>query len=361
MDNQQTNKTRNAESPDAENLESERSVSEQFASDYLLVAHSIGGIFDLAFDIYRRYFRTLLTTVAILLLPMQTLLYLLSNVWLKPLSYFVDSHPDDAGASMLLIGGGMLIGYPQAGIPGLLSLMLLAVASAPVAAAVADIYRGKKPSWADCYRRVYPQIPRVIMGWIIVVLAFTTVIVMATIVSFIIIIICLLVLKNKAPETLYYIIGLIMLILPYLLGMTLLAFTFGFTTPLVVLEDLPVTLIPSRNWQLVDKRRAFRTWATIVFLPLVFFFVQALMLGSIDSLLNLFSLWSSLRFLIETALTVMLIVFLQPYLLIFINVLYFDFRIQRDCLDIRLLMAQCDSMRLRDNRLIEVSPKDMRS
>ena len=43
------------------------------------------------------------------------------------------------------------------------------------------------------------------------------------------------------------------------------------------------------------------------------------------------------QFVIETTLTILLIVFLQPYLLVFLNVLYFDFRIQRDGLDIRLL------------------------
>lgn len=328
----------------------ERLNAEIFATDDLLVGRSIGGVFDLAFDIYRKHFSPLLTTVAVLLLPMQTLLYLLANAWLKPLSVFVDSHADDAGASMLLIGGGMLIGYPQAGIPGLLSLLLLAVASAPVAAAIADIYRGKAPSWPDCYRRVYPQIPGVLMGWLNVVLAFVAVLVFSSIICFIILMIALLALQNKVPETVYTVIVLIMLILPYLLGMTLIAFTFGFTTPLIVLEDIPLTLIPFRNRQLVNKRRAFSTWAAIVFLPIVFFIVQALMLISIDSCLNLFSLWPNLRFLIETALTGMLIVFLQPYLLIFINVLYFDFRIQRDCLDIRLLMAQCPSMRIEDTR-----------
>jgi hypothetical protein len=317
--------------------------SHELKREDLLAPRRIGGVFDLAFDIYRAHFRTLLTTVVVLLLPMQAVLYVLYNTWLKPLSNYADAHSDDAGPALTLIGGGMLTGVPHFGIPGMLSLLILAVTSAPVAIAIADIYRGSTPYWLDCYRRVFHQIPRVIGGWIIVALAFVTVLCFTFVLCFILLICAGILFRNsgRMPDVVAVVLFVLGTVLPYVLGMTLVAFNFCFTTPLIVLENLPITLIPSRNWQLVGKRRALRTWAAIVFLPLVFFTVQGFMLGSISSflglLLGLFAIPPLYQFTIETTLTILLIAFLQPYLLVFLNVLYFDFRIQREGLDIRLL------------------------
>ena len=229
----------------------------------LLTPRRIGGVFDLAFDIYRAHFRTLLTAVVVLLLPMQAVLYVLYNTWLKPLSNYADAHSDDAGPGLALIGGGLFTGEPHFGIPGVLALLVLAVTSAPVAIAVADIYRGKTPHWLDCYRRAFPLIPRVIGGWIIVALAFAAVLCFALVLCFIMLIAAALLLKGsgKMPDFVAILLFLLITVLPYGLGMTLVAFNFCFTTPLIVLENLPLTLIPARNWQLVGKRRALRTWA----------------------------------------------------------------------------------------------------
>lgn len=174
-------------------------------------------------------------------------------------------------------------------------------------------------------------------------LAFAAVLSFALVLCFLMLIVAGILLRGsgKMPDFVAVLLFLLITVLPYGLGMTLVAFNFCFTTPLIVLENLPITLIPARNWQLVGKRRVLRTWAAIVFLPVVFFTVQGLMLGSISSLLGLFMGLFAIpplgQFVIETTLTILLIVFLQPYLLVFLNVLYFDFRIQRDGLDIRLL------------------------
>ena len=258
-----------------------RTALPEITREDLLTPRRIGGVFDLAFDIYRAHFRTLLTTVVALLLPMQAVLYVLYNTWLKPLSNYADAHSDDAGPGLALIGGGMFTGDPHLGIPGVLALLVLAVTSAPVAIAVADIYRGKTPHWLDCYRRAFPLIPRVIGGWIIVALAFAAVLSFALVLCFLMLIVAGILLRGsgKMPDFVAVLLFLLITVLPYGLGMTLVAFNFCFTTPLIVLENLPITLIPARNWQLVGKRRVLRTWAAIVFLPVVFFTVQGLMLG----------------------------------------------------------------------------------
>ena len=305
----------------------------------LLKARGIGGVFDLAFDIYRQHFGVLMTIVAVMLLPMQAVLYLLFNLWLKPLNIYAEAHSDDAGAGLLLIVGGLSVGWPAYGVPGLLSLLVLAAASAPAAIAIADIYRSRVPTPADCCRRAFARIPRVLLGWIVAGLAFTAVASVTGVACFLLLALFAVGMQNRIPDVVYTLLGIAVVLIPLLLGMTLVAFNFSFTAPLIILENTGVTQLPSRCWQLIGKPRALRTWAAIVFLPVVFFTVQMLMLGSISSFLSLFSLFPALRFCVETALITILILFLQPYLLVFLNVLYFDARIQREGLDIHILAS----------------------
>ena len=285
----------------------------------LLMPRGIAGVFDLAFDIYRKHFRALATIAAVILLPLQAALYFLFNLWLKPLNTYTDAHSDDAGAALGLIAGGILTGYPQLGIPGLLSLLALAIASAPIAFALADIYRGITPLWSDCCRRAFFSIPRVLLGWAVAGLAFAAICTLSGVIGTIALSLIAFALKTALPQIVYSILFVVAVIASLLLGMTVIAFNFSFTSPLIALEQVGITQLPSRCWQLIGKRRALRTWTAIVFLPVVFFTVQALMLFSISSLLSLFTLPPILSFCVETVSVALLIVFLQPYLLVFLD------------------------------------------
>lgn len=312
-------------------------VSPRLAREELLLPRGIGGVFDLAFDLYRAHFHTLFTIVAVALLPLQAVLYLLLNTWLKPLNAYLDTHPDDITAAFGFITGAAMTGYPAYGVPGLFSLIALAIVSAPVAIALSDLYRGQTPVWTDCYRRAFRHIPRVLLGWLVMLCVFVAVVILALTIATLLASVVALAVGGTLPTAISVILGVIFVLTPYVAGMTMLAFGFVFTTPLIVLEDLPITAIPARNWQLVKRPRARRTLAAVLFLPIVFFTLQLLMLLSLTGLLELVSLPATMAFLLETTISVLLIAFLQPYLLIFAHVLYFDYRIQRDGLDIRLL------------------------
>ena len=320
-------------------------TSPRIAPEELLLPRSIAGVFDLAFDIYRAHFRTLFTLAAVILLPLQALLYLLFNAWLKPLNAYTDTHPDDIAAGFGLITGGALTGFPQGGFPGLLSLIALAVISVLIVIALTDIYQGRTPRWADCCRRALRHIPRVLGGWLVTFFVLTAVLLIVLIILSIagfFVGLAIGLSQGIVPPLISVIVGLVFLLTPYVVGLTVLAFGFLFTTPLLVLEDTPVTAIPARNWQLVKHPRARRTLAAIIFLPIVFFTVQLLILLSLSGLLALVTLPPTLAFIVETGISALLITFLQPYLLIFINVLYFDYRIQRDGLDITLRANQME-------------------
>ncbi len=311
----------------------------------LLRPHSIGGVFDLAFDIYRTHFRAFVLLLAVLLLPTQAILTLLVNTWLKPLENYLDAHAEDAGAALTLVSGYLFTGIPQAGFPGLLSLLVLGIVSAPIAIAVGDVYRGRAPVWSNCYGRAFARIPRVLLGWILAGFAFAAIVALTSAFLFFVAVLWAYFIRSPLPEALTVILTVLALFSPYVAAMTLGAFCFSFTAPLIVLEDTPVTQIPARCRQLTARPRALRIWTAIVFLPIVFLTAQTLMLLSLSSFLSLFTLLPLLRFCIESTLNVLLIVFLQPYLLIFLNVLYFDCRIGREALDIHLLAERQEAGR----------------
>lgn len=319
--------------------------SKAFTSAELLHPRSIGGVLDLAFDIYRQHFWPLLTAFAVLFIPVQTILFLLSDYWFRPLVALVQANPDDTYAQMLQACGILLLGVPQIGLPGLITFLTLAVASAPLSAAVADIYRGRTPAWQDCYRRVFSRIPALVFTWIVMGLCFCVILVLSFFLDFIA---ALIVTKLSGDNAVLVgiVVLLVTLISPYLLSMTLTAFWFTFATPLIVLENLPVMAVPSRNWQLVGKARAGRTWIAMVALPIVFLTVQVTMATSLGQLLELLHMPPLPLFLASTALQITLLLFLQPYVLIFLNVLYFDARCQRDALDIHMLAEQLPALRL---------------
>ncbi len=322
-----------------------RARSQAFTSADLLHPRTIGGVLDLAFDIYRQHFWPLLTIFAVVFIPVQAILFLLSDYWLRPLFAFVEANPQDTGSQMLQVCGALLLGAPQIGLPGLITFLTLAVTSAPLSAAVADIYRGRTPVWQDCYRRVFSRIPTLIFTWIVMALCFSAILMVSFILDFLVAVAVTRVAGQNA-----ILVGIVVLLVavisPYLLSMTLTAFCFTFTTPLIVLENLPVTEVPARNWQLVGKARAGRTWIAMVALPIVFLTVQMTMAMSLDRLLELVHMPPVIFFLASTALHILLLLFLQPYVLIFLNVLYFDSRCQRDALDIYMLAEQLPALRL---------------
>lgn len=315
-------------------------TSPRLSLEELLLPRTVAGVFDLAFDIYRDQFRTLFALAAVILLPLQAILYLLFNAWLKPLNAFTDSHPDDISAGFGLIAGGALTGYPQAGVPGLLTLAAFAVISVPLTLAIAELYSGRTPRLTDCFRRAFRHIPRVLGGWTamscvllgVVMLTFAVLTILAFLVG-----LAVGLMHTAIPPAVSVVIGVAFVATPYVTGMIAFGMGFIFTTPLLALEDLPITLIPARNWQLIKQPRVRCALAAIVFVPIVFFIVQMLILFSLSGLLALVSLPPTLAFLMETGISALLVTFLQPYLLIFITVLYFDYRIQRDGLDITLI------------------------
>jgi hypothetical protein len=298
---------------------------------------TLGGVFDEAFDLYKRHFSTLAMIVAIALIPTQILLHTIVAIWLRPLAHSLSGPNPDVDLLLLMRFGYFLTGDPREGYPGLISLVLPILISGPMSVAVSDIYLRKTPSAWDAYRRARPFLPRLLGGYILIGLAFIAV----TAVSFLVLSMVMGVLATVVSwlgaEEIGIVFVILMILGPYLLGCALVARDFAFTTPILVLEGAPLSFLSSRNKQLVGPTRFRRTWGALVFLPIVTFGLQFLILQAIVMTLHSFAVPALLQFIVETALGTATAFFFQPFWMIFITLLYYDYRVRREGFDLRVL------------------------
>src|SRR5579871_5031489 len=111
----------------------------------LLLPQSLGKLFDAAFDLYKSHFAVLALIVALVFIPTQIALHAASNLWVTPLSHQIrsDSQDQDFALQLGVALLRMLIGSPENGVPGILTLLISFLISGPVSLAVADIVLGR--------------------------------------------------------------------------------------------------------------------------------------------------------------------------------------------------------------------------
>src|SRR5579871_575564 len=298
---------------------------------------TLPGVFDSAFDFYKNHFAILILIVALVLLPLQISLHALAAHWLYPLAARVAPNEGDAAGQALLVVGYLFIGDPRHGIPGLITLMSLLLVSGPMTVAVSELYLGLQPTVAGAYRAALPYTMRLLGGYLLIGLIYVAIVTLTALVSTVLLI-CISLLLSWLPEVVLFI-SIVLYTLPLLVGFLPIARFFAFLTPLSVLEGAPIAYLSGRNSQLVGKARTLRTWLALVFLPIITFGFQGILLSSIDQALDLTHVHAAARYLLSTASEVGVICFLQPFWMIVLTLLYYDYRVHRECFDIRLLTA----------------------
>jgi hypothetical protein len=304
-----------------------------------LLPQTLGGVFDEAFDLYKRHFVTLALIVAVIHLPTQVVLNLLSyslRLSLGPEGF--RSGSPDIGA----VFGAMFTLFFYF----LIAVVSLIIATGPIACAISDIFLGRPTSLRRAYRGAWKHGLRLLGGWAIVALVFIGVYIIAAFVVGMVVFFIMIAFglaSNAIPNDIGGFAVLLLLLsiylLPYLISWAVIARFFIFTTQLIVLEALPVSEIPARNALLVGKARFWRTFAAVFFLPIVTFGLQALIQYSTLAALQLVHLAPLPQFLMQTAVGSAVGFFFQPYWMIFLTLLYYDYRVRRDGLDVRLLSA----------------------
>ena len=299
---------------------------------------TLAGVFDEAFDLYKRNFALLAMIVAVGVIPTEILRNIIVAVWLHPmdahLSGVANANPDSL---VLLRIGQFFFGEPRSGWPGILAMLVLVFLSAPLSIAVSDLYFGRSTTVRDCYRRSRPYIMPMLWGYCQVALISIGVLFVGMFVILMIIGVVAAIFSAADVPEIAFICAMVLMVLPYFFCCGIFARSFLFVTPLTVLEGLPASYVPYRNNQLVGKKRFWRSWAAAAGLPIILACFWAIFNSASDSLLDVLHLPSILYFIAVQAKGTAIYFFLAPYWTIFPTLLYYDYRVRREGFDVRLL------------------------
>jgi hypothetical protein len=305
-----------------------------------LVARTLGGIFDEAFDLYKRHFLTIALLVAIVFIPLQIGLHAASDIWLKPLQKHLQGQTNfdnNIGEAFTFGTATLFVGDPQQGIPGLLQILVLILISGPVTLAVSEIYAGRQITTRQAYRRAAPMMGRLLGAWLLVALILLSAGFFSVSIVSIVFALTFANLAGVLPEITVVGIVVAMIVIPYLICCAIMAYSFLFTTPLMVIEGLPFSFATTRNARLAGRGRFLRVWGATVFLPLVVVGLRSLILFSVAMALAAVRLPPFVAFLTHTALASLIYFFFEPYWMIVITLLYYDCRYRREGYDVNLM------------------------
>lgn len=304
-----------------------------------LMPQTIASVFDEAFDLYKRHFALLAMMVAVGLIPIELLRNVVIAVWLHPLDAHLSGLKETAAVSqILLVLGQLVFGEPRAGFPGILSLSVQIVLGAPVAVAISDLYFGRTPNVRDCYRRCRPYLLGMVGGYGLVFLVSVGVLAVSAIaIACVFGLIALPFVYLRLPDVAAAIFLIPTIVLPYFACMGFIARNFVFLTPLTILEGQSASYASVRNFQLIGKKRFARTWAATAALPILIFSFEAILTNSIGPVIQMLHVPSLVDFILSTAVSTAVHLFLAPYWIIFVTLLYYDYRVRREGLDLRML------------------------
>jgi len=310
---------------------------------------TLGGVFDAAFELYKQNFTTIAFIVACVFIPTQVLLHAAGNLWMKPLMAHTNPDNPDFLSGFAIGCLGLLIGAPQYGVPGYLSLLTSFMASGPVAVAIANVLIGRPLSVAAAYQRAVPIFWRLIWTWTLFFLTYVLVLVLTLVV---LVIVAGIAASTPGLQGLFAAGGaevgiaivIIMAIVPYVISCLVGTALFAFAPPLIALENLTVMGAVERNSRLVSKGVFWRTCLTISLLPILVFGLQYLMLLSASSVVEAFKWPSWAYFVVNTGLSSIVSFFFQPYWMVLITLMYFDCRVRREGLDVRFMTDNLASL-----------------
>ena len=309
-----------------------------------LLPMSMGDVFDEAFDLYKRNFALLAGVVAILYVP--------ATLALSAVILGMDTHQfrgDPNSPEALTEAFGMM--FALLGV-GLVYYLFFIVQSAALTIAVSDRHLNRPVTMGLAYRRMLPHLLRLLVTWFLAVCIFAVVflgffIVMALIVG---VFAAATTGGGRLGETASIAIGLIAILVPGVLVAGFVAGLALFTVQIVVIEGGGYLSAFQRNWQLVKGR----FWPTLGFALMLLVFTNAMSLAiagsvnkSLDFLLYSWMPVSSLtQRIILTVIQGAVGLFVQPFAMVCITLLYYDRRVRREGFDLSLLARHLESQQV---------------
>jgi hypothetical protein len=314
---------------------------------------SAADVFDHAFDILKSNFVPLLLIVAIVFLPLHLIEQYIVSSWLNP--RFTDlglqDNPDNGfqsfGQLFTLSMEYIPTGYPRFGVPGVMLFLAALFTSAPVSAAVTDIIAGRPISIVDNYRAAWSARMQLVCGSLLAGLccfaiwAGTTALIGA-IGFFPLLVLTAMAADLPDPSVAGWVVLIYMLIcvvIPFAVTCLFYGRTFAFLVPVCVNERASTMGGVARSQQLARCVPYRTTLLTFTMLPLVVLALQFMLFFGCDAGLQFLHFSPLWNYMASTAICALFVCLLHTYWMVYIARLYYDYRVKRECLDIRMLMA----------------------
>ncbi len=313
------------------------------------VSQSTSAIFDHAFDLVKANFATIILTVAILLLPTFLMLQYAESKWLSPAMADLDLSSDDVDIFrlMLTVVGYILVGSPKNSIPGLLTLAVCVLVSAPVAFTIGQLQVGQKPSISSGYKIAVNRGFHVLTSAVIALSScitigipiFATLFIFSMIASTSLTVWLTSVGLTSVVPVVIVVLFVITLLVPYFAVCLFFGRFFAFTVCCIVTEKTSILESMAHSCQLAKSVSWKVTITIFAILPLMVLFIQYAMGSGFSSAISLLHLSPQWNFIASTGFTALITCVLQAFWMVFIALLYYDYRVKRECFDIRLLSA----------------------
>jgi hypothetical protein len=302
---------------------------------------SMGDIFDEAFDLYKRNFALFAGIVAVVHVPAAMVLTAVELALNLDRFEGRSNSPDAVSEALglMVVFFGILFVY----------FLFFIIQSGALSVAVSDRHLNRPVTLGSAYRRTFPHLLRLLVSWFLAACILGAVFIgLAFAVAIVVSLYAVAVTGSGQPsQTLSVIIVLAMFLLPMIAVVAFAVSLALFLVQVVVVEGGGYMSAFQRNWLLVKGR----FWSTLGFALMLGVLTNALVLalaGSVELGLNflVFS-WlpvSSLgERIVREVVQNTIWMFLQPFWMICITLLYYDRRVRREGFDLSLLARHLET------------------
>jgi hypothetical protein len=301
---------------------------------------SIGDVFDTAFDLYKRNFALFAGVTALVQVPAQ-IVFGAVTLWLG-FDRFGEEARTPAEVGAMFAAFGLLMAAV------VVYHFLYLAQSGALSIAVAERLLGRPVTIGESYRRLRPALGRLVGAWVLIDLLLTA----STFVLFVASSLFAVFIAGAAamaagssgePGVVIMVVIMILMVGVPVLGFLGLLTAFGvFTTQAVVIEGSGATAALSRNWALLRGRFWPPFWCAVA-LAVIVSALHLALLGSIELILGLaLYSWLPLSHVAETvvrqSISAAISLFIQPFVMVSLTVLYVDQRIRKEGFDIELAL-----------------------
>ncbi len=309
-----------------------------------LLPLSIGDVFDVAFDLYKRNFALFAGVSAVILVPTS----IAKSAVLMAMGFdrlnLNRSSSDSDVTQVLGLGAAMVC-------IGVVYFLLIVVQSGVLSVAVSEAYLGRRTTVGEAYRRAVPAIPRLIVTWICIGLVVGLLCTMVFGASVLMVGIALAggAMKGNPSEGAAIAMTIIALFFPTVLGLLGGVALGVFTPQVIVLENGRYFSAVARNLDML-RDRFVPILIACVLLILIGFALQMALFYSVIWLLELFvypwihfpSLWQKV---VQAVWGALLSLALHPFYITCLTLMYYDQRVRREGFDLALMERRLNAAR----------------